>query len=104
MADQLAETRFELALANRICGYEGIIDAFIEAWDAGRRHGVFEAEKFTADWRKVLYANGVRDFEPYRVDRSVPLMSDFFVPEDDVPPPGVTVQPLPSVAAAQTSR
>jgi len=26
------------------------------------------------------------------------------VPEDDVPPPGVTVQPLPSVAAAQTSR
>lgn len=53
---------------------------------------------------KVLYANGVRDFESYRVDRSSPLMSDFFVPEDDVPPPGVTVQPLPSVGAAQTSR
>ena len=45
---------------------------------------------------KVLYANGVRDFEPYRVDPSVPLMSDFFVPDDDVPPPGVTVQALPS--------
>ena len=42
--------------------------------------------------------------EHYRVDRSVPLMSDFFVPEDDVPPPGVTVQPIPSVGAAQTSR
>ena len=53
---------------------------------------------------KVLYASGVRDFEPYRVDRSSPLMSDFFVPDDDVPPPGVTVQPLPSVGAAQTSR
>ncbi len=53
---------------------------------------------------KVLYANGVRDFERYRVDPSVPLMSDFFVPDDDVPPPGVTVQPLPSAGGAQTSR
>jgi citronellol/citronellal dehydrogenase len=53
---------------------------------------------------KVLYAAGVRDFEHYRVDRSVPLMSDFFVPDDDAPPPGVTVQTLPSVGAAQTSR
>jgi citronellol/citronellal dehydrogenase len=41
----------------------------------------------------------VRDFEPYRVDASVPLMSDFFVPDDDVPPPGVTVTPLPSIGA-----
>src|SRR4029077_19928876 len=53
---------------------------------------------------KVLYASGVRDFERYRVDPSVPLMSDFFVPDDDVPPPGVTVQALPSVGAAQPSR
>jgi len=44
---------------------------------------------------KVLYASGVRDFEPYRVDKSVQLMPDFFVPDDDVPPPGVTVQALP---------
>ena len=43
----------------------------------------------------VLYKAGVRDFEPYRVDPSVPLMSDFFVPDDSVPPPGVTVTPLP---------
>ena len=40
---------------------------------------------------KVLYDSGVRDFEHYRVDPSVPLMSDFFVPDDDVPPPGVVV-------------
>src|ERR1700704_3663792 len=53
---------------------------------------------------KVLHASGVTDFEHYRVDRSVPLMSDFFVPDGDVPPPGVTVQALPSVGAAQTSR
>jgi citronellol/citronellal dehydrogenase len=53
---------------------------------------------------KVLYADGVRDFEPYRVDPSVQLMSDFFVPDDDVAPPGVTVMPLPSVSAAQAKR
>jgi citronellol/citronellal dehydrogenase len=28
-------------------------------------------------------------------------MSDFFVPDDDVPPPGVSVKPLPSVSAAK---
>src|SRR5215472_11117444 len=41
---------------------------------------------------KVLHESGVRDFEPYRVDPSVPLMLDIFVPDDDVPPPGVVVQ------------
>jgi citronellol/citronellal dehydrogenase len=53
---------------------------------------------------RVLYDSGVRDFEHYRVDASVPLMSDFFVPDDDVPPPGVTVMPLHSVGGAQRSR
>src|SRR6516162_8480685 len=41
---------------------------------------------------KVLYASGVRDFEHYRVDPTLPLAADFFVPDDDVPPPGVTVK------------
>ncbi len=31
---------------------EGIIDKFVEAWDAGARDGVFEAEKFTIDVTK----------------------------------------------------
>jgi citronellol/citronellal dehydrogenase len=53
---------------------------------------------------KILSASGVRDFDSYRVDPSVPLMSDFFVPEDDVPPPGVTVMALPSVGDVQKSR
>jgi citronellol/citronellal dehydrogenase len=53
---------------------------------------------------KVLYAAGVRDFEPYRVDPSVPLMSDFFVPDDDLAPPGVSVRPLPSVGEVPTGR
>ena len=43
---------------------------------------------------KLLYASGVRDFDRYRVDATVALASDFFVPDDDVPPPGVTVMPL----------
>jgi citronellol/citronellal dehydrogenase len=44
---------------------------------------------------KILAAEGVTDFEPYRVDPSVPLMPDFFVPDDDTPPPGVEVGRLP---------
>lgn len=51
---------------------------------------------------KILYDSGVRDFEPYRVDASVPLLSDFFVPDDDVPPPGVKVTPLQSLGFVQS--
>ncbi|MEN5082605.1 NAD(P)-dependent oxidoreductase [Bosea sp. TWI1241] len=36
-----------------------------------------------------MAGEGVTDFTPYRVDPSVPLMPDFFVPEDDLPPQGV---------------
>jgi citronellol/citronellal dehydrogenase len=43
---------------------------------------------------KLLYSSGVRDFDRYRVDASVSLASDFFVPDDDIPPPGVAVMPL----------
>src|SRR6202047_2302503 len=50
---------------------------------------------------KVLYESGVRDFEHYRVEPRVALMSDFFVPDDDVPPPRVTVRALPSAGQAQ---
>jgi citronellol/citronellal dehydrogenase len=52
----------------------------------------------------VLYDSGVRDFEPYRVDPKVALMSDFFVPDNDVPPPGVTVTGLPSMGQVPKSR
>ena len=43
----------------------------------------------------VLYDSGVRDFERYCIDRNVPLMSALFIPEDNRPPSGVTVKPLP---------
>lgn len=36
-----------------------------------------------------LYANGVKDFEKYRVDPARKLMPDFFVPDDIPAPPGV---------------
>jgi citronellol/citronellal dehydrogenase len=50
---------------------------------------------------KVLYDSGVRDFEPYRVDPSAQLLPDFFVPDDDGPPPGVKVGTLPSLGSVQ---
>ena len=39
----------------------------------------------------LLYEHGVRDFETYRVDPSLELAPDFFVPDDIPAPPGVTV-------------
>jgi citronellol/citronellal dehydrogenase len=38
-----------------------------------------------------LAAEGVTDFERYRVDPHAPLAPDFFVPDDNPPPPGVEV-------------
>ena len=38
-----------------------------------------------------LYGEGERDFDKYRVDPGKPLMPDFFVPADSVPPPGVKI-------------
>lgn len=43
----------------------------------------------------ILHAAGVTDFEPYRVDPSVPLMPDLFVPDNAPPPPGVDIGPMP---------
>jgi citronellol/citronellal dehydrogenase len=38
-----------------------------------------------------LAAEGVTDFDRYRVDPHEPLAPDFFVPDDDKPPPGVSL-------------
>ena len=37
----------------------------------------------------LLYEHGIRDFDKYRVDPSVELAPDFFVPDSVPPPPGV---------------
>ncbi len=39
----------------------------------------------------LLYSEGERDFDKYRVDPSKDLMPDFFVPADCAPPPGVSM-------------
>ena len=39
----------------------------------------------------LLYEHGVKDFEKYRVDPSVDLAPDFFVPDSMPPPPGVSL-------------
>ena len=39
-----------------------------------------------------LAAEGVVDFERYRVDPAAPLAPDFFVPDDSLPPPGVRIE------------
>jgi citronellol/citronellal dehydrogenase len=38
-----------------------------------------------------LAGEGVTDFEKYRVDPAQPLAPDFFVPDDSVPPAGVSI-------------
>ncbi len=63
---------------------------------ADAAHAVFEkpARDFSGNFLiddSFLYDEGVRDFTPYSVDPSYPLMPDFFVPEWSKPPPGVTI-------------
>jgi len=59
-------------------------------------HAIFEkpAKSFSGNFLiddSFLYAEGERDFDKYRVDPNTPLMADFFVPADSVPPPGVVI-------------
>jgi len=52
------------------------------------------AKSFTGQFLlddSFLAAEGVTDFEKYRVDPTQPLAPDFFVPDAPPPPPGVTV-------------
>jgi citronellol/citronellal dehydrogenase len=41
----------------------------------------------------LLYEEGERDFDKYRVDPTKALMPDFFVPENTPLPPGVSMGP-----------
>jgi citronellol/citronellal dehydrogenase len=59
-------------------------------------HAIFEkpAKSFSGNFLiddSFLYAEGERDFDKYRVDPNTPLMADFFVPADSLPPPGVVI-------------
>lgn len=50
--------------------------------------------KFLIDDSFLHSVGGVTDFEPYRLDPSLPLAPDFFVPADSLPPPGVQLARL----------
>jgi citronellol/citronellal dehydrogenase len=50
--------------------------------------------QFVIDDTFLHEVGGVTDFEGYRVDPSVDLAPDFFVPDDSPPPPGVKLAPL----------
>lgn len=50
--------------------------------------------QFVIDDTFLFEIGGMRDFEKYRVDSSMPLAPDFFVPADSKPPPGVSIARL----------
>jgi len=86
------------AIANVLAGEEGlghcrtpeiVADA---AWTIFNKPKSFSGNFLIDD--TFLAANGVSDFDRYRVDPAKPLMPDFFVPDDLPPPPGVTLDAI----------
>lgn len=47
--------------------------------------------QFLIDDTFLNSVGGVTDFEPYRIDPTMPLAPDFFVPADSLPPQGVKI-------------
>ena len=62
---------------------------------ADAAHRIFQKPKsFSGNFLiddSFLAAEGVRDFDQYRIDPSQPLQIDFFVPDDMPPPEGVSL-------------
>ncbi|HEY3798424.1 MAG TPA: NAD(P)-dependent oxidoreductase [Caulobacteraceae bacterium] len=88
----IATAAIQFALA----GDEGLRHCRTVEIMADAAHAIFEkpARAFSGNFLiddTFLYAEGVRDFEKYRVDPTQTLMADFFVPADSAPPPGVTI-------------
>ena len=91
------------AIRNALAGDEGMARCRTVEIMADAAHAILTkpAREFTGNFLiddSFLYAEGERDFDKYRVDPSQPLMPDFFVPEDNPPPPGVS---LAALSAAQ---
>jgi citronellol/citronellal dehydrogenase len=84
------------AIQFALTGEEGLKHCRTVEIMADAAHAIFEkpSREFTGQFvidDTFLYAEGVRDFDKYRVDPTATLMPDFFVPEDSVPPPGVVI-------------
>jgi citronellol/citronellal dehydrogenase len=87
------------AIRNALAGDEGMRRCRTPQIMADAAYAVFNkpARAFTGNFLiddSFLYAEGVRDFDQYRVDPGQPLMPDFFVPEDVPAPPGVSLAAL----------
>jgi citronellol/citronellal dehydrogenase len=86
------------AIRNALAGDEGMLRCRTPDILADAAHLVFNkrAKDFTGNFLiddSFLAANGVTDFDQYRVDRTKPLMPDFFVPDSMPPPKGVSLEP-----------
>jgi citronellol/citronellal dehydrogenase len=84
------------AIRNALAGDEGMKHCRTVDILADAAHLIFtkKAKEFTGNFLiddTFLAANGVTDFDQYRVDPSVNLMPDFFVPDWMPPPKGVTL-------------
>ena len=89
----IATAAIEFALGG---GEEGLGHCRTPQIMADAAYAVFlkQARTFTGNFLiddTFLYAEGVRDFDHYKVDRTKTLTPDFFVPESMPPPPGVVV-------------
>jgi citronellol/citronellal dehydrogenase len=87
------------AIRNALAGDEGMRRCRTPDIMADAAYAVFnkKAREFSGNFLiddSFLYAEGLRDFDQYRVDATQPLMPDFFVPEDAAPPPGVSLAAL----------
>jgi len=84
------------AIQFALTGEEGLKHCRTVEIMADAAHAIFlkPSREFTGQFvidDTFLYAEGVRDFDKYRVDPTATLLPDFFVPEDSVPPPGVVI-------------
>ena len=88
----IATAAIEFALT----GKEGLAYCRTPEIMADAAHAIFTSPardltgRFLID-DSFLYEQGVRDFSGYSVEPGKPLMPDFFVPADSLPPPGVII-------------
>ncbi len=84
------------AMRNVVSGEEGLAhcrtpDILADAaWHVFTRPKSFTGNFLIDD--TFLAENGVTDFDRYRVDPAKDLLPDFFVPEDSIPPQGVSLK------------
>jgi citronellol/citronellal dehydrogenase len=85
------------AIRNALAGDEGMKHCRTPEILADAAYLVFnkKAKDFTGNFLiddTFLAANGVTDFDQYRVDPTMDLMPDFFVPDNMPPPKGVSLK------------